>query len=517
MSYYFDEIRADKAVQFIERYVRHIEGDLAGQRIKLEDWQKNNIIRPLFGWRHRETGLRKYRKCYVEIPRKNGKSMMGAMIVLIMLMVDNEAGAQVYSAAGSRDQARVVFRMVKLIVEADPKLREMCQVFQNSIMFGDSYYKAVSKEGGTQHGFNSHCTIVDEVHVHKTRDLIEAHETSQGSRSQPLMFMITTAGDNRSLVCRDEHDYAKDVLSGKVKDDSYLPVIYAASPEDDPFIEETWKKANPNYGVSVKREFLAQEASRAKHSAAYLNSFKRLYLNVWTNASEAWIGDHDWSAAGHEFDIKQLEGKTCYLGLDFGQRSDASALCALFPWGEGFVSLNWFWLPTEQGDKNMKDYNRYYAQWVHDGHIVETPGRSTNQDYILRDVLALYEKYDVKYLAYDRYGLTEFMRKLELEGVSNMAPVSATAKDLSEIMEKFINMVMEDKFNHLNNPVLAWMVSNMEVREDVAGNILPDKRSGRAKIDGVLANLYALFAAVEDFKQEDEGGSYADSNEVIVI
>jgi len=498
--------------------VRHIEGELAGQRVKLEDWQKNDIISQIFGWRHTDSGLRRYRKAYIEIPRKNGKSMMGAMIVLIMLMIDGEAGAQIYSAAGSRDQAKVVFRMVKMIIEADPTLSQKCTVYQNSIMFGDNFYKAVSKEGGTQHGFNSHCTIVDEVHVHKTRDLIEAHETSQGARAQPLMFMITTAGTNESTVCMEEHDYAMSVLKGEVENDSYLPIIYAADTDDDPFKEDTWKKANPNYGVSVRKQFLELEAKRAESSVAYLNSFKRLYLNIWTNATEAYIADHMWTQSVWEFDLKEMRGHECIVGFDLGATSDLTALALQFWDGDRVTSVNYFFLPEVQGHDSMKDYNRYYHDWVKQGHIIEMPGNVRDDDWIVSKILEIVQDYDVKGIAYDPYQATNIANQLVKSGFdeNRIFSVRTGAKTIAEPTRILMEMVNRAEFNHLDNPVLRWMNNNVEIKLDNNGNMMPSKSKGKHKIDGILSNLYALTLKLE-MDKGNTGGSYLENSAPILI
>jgi len=515
-KYTYDEEKAGKVFAFVEKFIRHVEGEWAGKPMLLEDWQKHDILGPLFATVHKETGLRRYRRAYIEIPRKNGKSTLAAIIVIVMLMLDNEPGAQVFSLGGSRDQARIVFRMVRLMLEAHPALLKRVSIYQNAILHGNSYYKALSKESGTQHGLNAHCTIVDEYHVHKSADLRDTHATSMGTRRQPLLLHITTAGNNESMACREEHDYAKSVLNGQVKDESYLPVIYGASEDDDPLDIETAKKANPNFGVSVKPEFIKQEIERAKTSPAYLNTYRQLHLNQWVGASAGWIAGHVWKAAGHPIDEESLKGRKCYLGLDLGRKSDASALCLLFPDGDGFISINKFWLPEVQAAENMRDYNRYYAGWVVDGYIVETPGEVTDQTFIMADILRIYKDYDVQVLAYDSYAATELMANLQREGIDNVAPVLTRAKELAEVVEKMHNLVTNDKFNHGGNPVLAWMVDNTLMRRDAAGNELPDKGKGRHKIDGVIANLYSLYAAMEANKSDDED-TYLSNDEMILL
>ena len=252
-KYYFDQAAADKAVKFIETILTHTKGEWSWKPFLLETWQKEDIFYPIFGWK-RADGMRKYKTVYIEIPRKNGKSLMCAAIALLLLVADSEGGAEVYSAASDREQSGLVFEMAKAMVANNPDLQKILVPFRNSIHYAkyNSSYKAISADAHTKHGYNSHSVIYDELHTAKTRDLIDVLETSTGARRQPLVVMITTAGFDRQTVCWEKHEYARKVKEGIIKDETFLPVIYAADLSDDIFAESTWKKANPNYGISCR-------------------------------------------------------------------------------------------------------------------------------------------------------------------------------------------------------------------------------------------------------------------------
>ena len=259
MKYYFDKTSAHRAVAFIEKHIQHCKGELAGKPFLLEKWQKEKIIEPLFGWK-REDGTRKYRTAYIEIPRKNGKSSLCAAIALYMLYADGELGAEVISAAADRSQAGIVFEIAKAMVLGNKELSKRGKVFRNSVTLEhkNSYYKPISADANTKHGFNCSAIIFDELHAQKTRELFDVLTTSTGARRQPLTICITTAGYDKESICYEVHTYAQQVLSGAIKDESFLPVIFAAGKDDDWTKNSTWKKANPAYGTIRKDEYFAQ-------------------------------------------------------------------------------------------------------------------------------------------------------------------------------------------------------------------------------------------------------------------
>ena len=283
-DYWFDAEAAERPVQFIERFCSHVKGSQGA--FLLEEWQKNDIIRPLFGWK-RKDGKRKYRTCYIEIPRKNGKSNLTAAIALYLLLAENEAGAEIISAAGHRNQARIVFDIAAAMVGQNKSLASRCKTLQHAIYYKNSFYKSISAEARTKHGFNCSAVLLDELHTQPNRELYDVLTTSVAAREQPLVIMLTTAGHDRSSICWEQHEYARQVKEGSIVDPTFLPVLYGADPADDWTQEATWRKANPGFGTICKAEYFEQEVQKAKNVPSYLNTFLRLNLNIWTSAEQA--------------------------------------------------------------------------------------------------------------------------------------------------------------------------------------------------------------------------------------
>ena len=266
--------------EFFEKFLHHVKGEWAGDAFVLGDWERDRIIRPLFGWK-RPDGTRKYRKFYGEMGRKQGKSTIGAGHGLYLLFSDNEPGSEVFSLAADRDQASVIFDIARQMAEMEPELKSRCEIYRRSIVVPktQSSYHVLSADAPSKHGKNSHGILFDELHAQPDRELYDVMKSSMGARRQPLMIMFTTAGYDRTSVCWEEHEYAERVAEDPALDPSYLPLIYAVDEKDDWTDPETWAKANPNLGISVKLSYLEEECRRAKDSPAYQNTFRRLYLS----------------------------------------------------------------------------------------------------------------------------------------------------------------------------------------------------------------------------------------------
>ena len=347
--FWFDEAAAAKACEFFERFLRHAKGEWAGQRFALSEWQKRDIIRPIFGWK-RPDGTRKYRKVYVEVPRKNGKSTLGAGIALYLLFSDGEPGAEIYSAAADREQAAIIFDVARQMVEQDPDLRTRCEVFRRSIVVGKtgSAYHVLSADAPTKHGKNSHGVLFDELHAQPNRELYDVLKTSTGSRRQPLFVMFTTAGYDKTSICWEEHEYATRLLTGAIQDDTYLSIIYAADQDEDWTDPKVWARANPGLGESVKIQYLQDECPRAKESPAYQNTFPRLHLNQWTEQATRFLDMDAWDACAGQVDPAELEGCPCRAGLDLASTIDISAFVMCFANEDGgYTWLPFFCVPEE--------------------------------------------------------------------------------------------------------------------------------------------------------------------------
>lgn len=513
-EWYFDKKAADNAIIFIERHIRHVKGEWASginPTIKLEKWQKEEIIKPLVGWKSKKTGLRKYRYAYIEIPRKNSKSTLCAALALLFLALDNEEGKEVYSAAGDRAQAGIVFDLAKIMVQKDPMLSNMFTVYKHSIFRGADFYQAISADVGTKHGFNANIVIFDELHTQPNRDLFDVLKTSMASRRQPMFIMITTAGYDMNSICYEQHQYAKNVIDKVIEDDRFLPVIYAADPTDDPFSEATWKKANPNYGVSVKPDYIREEAEKAKKSASYLNTFLRLHLNIWTTVKERWITEIAWDNC-HGTVI--YEGEDCYGGLDLSSVSDVTAFTLVFRKADNkLYSINWFWLPEEKQKDSADKNNINYLQWVKNGLIKETPGNAIDYDVVFNDLCNIAKKYNIKETAYDPYNRVQIIPKLQDEGF-NLVEHRQGFVSMNVPVKTFETKVLNKQYIHDGNPVLKWMLSNCIIDTDTTGNIKVNRKRRNEKIDGIITNIMAVGLAEEQYEEKQ---SYLETEDMIYI
>ena len=531
-KYYFDEKAADSAVRYIEGNIRHVKGELAGKLLKLEEWQKNEIIRPLFGWKKRQDGTRKFSSAYVEVPKKSGKSFLAASMAAIFLDIDKEGGSEIVGVAWGRKQASLVFDATKEVIKKSPRLNKKCQVYRNTIQApdhigGTKKYHILSKEAGAEDGLNPQLAVIDELHEHKNSNVVEMVEKSMAARKQPLSFIITTAGSDLYGIGHQRHQYAIDVVKGIYEDDNLLVCIYGADKDDDPFSEETWKKVNPNYGVSVYKEAYEREAAKAKGSSASLNSFKRYYLNIWTQSADGWISDVVWKESSkykdkwtHRNDIEDelhklgLADYPCYGGLDLSSRSDITAFTLLWNIDGQFYSLNWFWLPEEKGSMSADTKNIQYREWVDKGYITETEGNVVDYDFVIHKIKELSEIYQIKSIAYDPYNSHHIVPKLDEIGA-----------ELVEFRQGFLSMnapskeleaaIMSKRFEHFGNPVLRWMAGNAEVATDPAGNIkiIKDRNRPEKKVDGIISNIMAYGLAIDPA----EKGSYLEEGELFII
>lgn len=525
---WFDAQAARRACEMAPRYFRHHKGRLGGQPLELEQWQKD-IIGTLFGWK-RPDGLRRYRSAYIEIPRGNGKSVMCAVIAGILIYLDDEPGAEVIGAAGSRDQAREVFDVFAKSVASSPALARISTQYKNSIVridsktgFSCAVYKVASAEAGTQHGGSAHGVIFDELHVQPDRELWDVYESSKIKRSQPLTAAVTTAGHDRESICWEQHEYAENVTSGTIRDRSFLPVIYAASPDDAWTAPETWRKANPNLGVSIMEGDLAAACEKAKTSPGYTNTFKRLHLNIWTDLETLAIPMEDWDrchplngetpAEWRERMLVALAGEVCYAGLDLASKIDVAALALWFP--ERRIVLPWFWVPSAAATKRAADPSNRgrYVNWIDAGFMLACPGVRIDQRMIRAKILEVREQFTLMGLAYDKWNAEALRIELESDGL-NVIEFGQTLSNFTDPTKELIASVADHSIDHGHNPVLRWMASNLSVYTDPNENIRPDKKHSADKIDGMVAWLMAWGEEIS--QSGDDGSGYYDAEENLV-
>ena len=490
-KFYFDKEAASKAIGFIETFCTHTKGELAGKPLLLEDWQKK-IIGDLFGWKQ-ENGLRKYRTAFIEIPRKNGKSTLCAAIGLYMLFADDERGSEVYSAAGDRAQAGIVFEIAKRMIITNPELTKRSKVFRNSITNESkgNFYQAISSDSKTKHGFNANCIIFDELHTQPNRDLWDTLLTSTGSRRQPLCIAITTAGYDRQSICYEVYDYAKKIKDEIIEDSSFYSSIYEADLDDDITDEEVWKKANPNYGISLRKEYMKRESQRAVDVPSYQNTFKRLMLNMWTDSQTAWIGAKEWELCQGDIDLKELKNKECWAGLDLASTRDISALVLLFKEDEKFIIVPYFFIPEDNAKKRSERDKVDYITWHNQNHLTFTNGDVADYNFIKEKIMELGNEFRIQSICYDRWNASQLVIDLTNEGVP-MEPFGQGFQSMAAPSKQLESLILSKQILHNGNPVLKWMISNTVMEEDAAGNIKASKKKSSEKIDGVVSLIMSL-------------------------
>jgi len=495
-DFYFDKKAAASAARFFERYLVHIKGKWAGEPFILERWQKDDIINPLFGCK-RPDGSRQYRTCYIEIPRKNGKSSLCSGIALYLLYADNEPSAEVYSAAADTKQAAIVFNVAKSMAMASRSLMSRGQVYRNSIFIPRtaSTYQVLSADAYTKHGLNAHGIIFDELHAQPSRDLWDVLATSTGARVQPLTVAITTAGFDRNSICWEMHEYARRIKEDVIKDDSFLPVIYAADEQDDWRSPAVWRKANPNLGVSISEDYLKRECDKAGNIPAYENTFRRLYLNQWTQQESRWIPMSAWELCGGAVIAEMLRGKPCYAGLDLSSTTDITALVLAFPISGAVKLLPFFWIPGDDLNERSRRDHVPYELWVKQGLINATAGNVIDYGFIVAKIAELRKQYVLKEIAFDRWGAAKIVQELTELGVT-VVPFGQGFASMSGPSRELLHLVLAGKLHHGGNPVLRWMADNAVVKTDPAGNIKPDKSKSTNRIDGIVATVMALDRAM---------------------
>jgi len=494
---WLDYDAAKKPMDFFEQYLCLIEGKGAGEVFHLENWQKA-IVGNLFGWK-RLDGTRRYRKSFVFVARKNGKTPLCAGIINYVAFCDGEPGAQIYSAAGEKEQAALVFRHAAGMISRNPILQSKSKIYRTfkSIEFGGgaNIYKALSADADTKHGLNAHLVVVDELHVQPNRDLVDTLTTSTASRTQPIEIDITTAGVyDPNSICYEHYDYACKVRDGVIDDPFFLPVIYEADKEDDWRDERVWHKANPNLGVSVSIDYLRQACKEAQDVPAKENAFRRLHLNQWTEQETRWLSLEKWQGClSKEVD---LTGAKCYAGLDLSTRKDLTAFVLFFYAGEKKYCVPYFFAPKEGAERRQRIDRVPYLQWAKDGFMTLTEGDTVDFDAVRAFINGLKKKYLIEHIVIDDWQASQIMNQLSSDGFS-VIPTRMGYRSFSEPTKALEELILNQKLAHFDNPVMNWCVSNVMIEQDAAENIKPSKAKSTERIDGVVALIMAIRAMVE--------------------
>jgi phage terminase large subunit-like protein len=489
---WFDEQAAQRVIKFMS-LLTQFEGKFHGKPLMLEPWQQF-IVANLFGWKW-EDGSRRFTESYIELARKNGKSTLGGGIADYMFAADGEYGAEIYSAATKRDQAKKVFEAGKYLLKnsTSKKLREMV-TFQNyNLHIEEKYskFEPLSSDHKRLDGLNPHCVIIDEFHAHPDNGVYSVMKSGMGARRQPLLFTITTAGFNRFSPCYNQRKLVENVLDGVIEQDNLFGMIYTLDEDDDWKDEKVWIKANPNMGVSVSEKWLRNEIERADADNTQLVPVMTKNLNVWTDAAETWIKDADWMACDIGA-LPDLTGKECYGGLDLASTRDITALVLQFPDVNGKRQiLPIFWMPEMNYQERVERDKVNYDVWIREGFIRITPGNVTDYDFIKADILKMAKQYQIRNIAYDRWNASQLVIDLIEEGLKmesfgqGYGSMSAPTKELNK-------MVLKKNLNHAGNPVLRWMCKNVSIKRDPADNIKIDKNAAQEKVDGMVALVMAI-------------------------
>lgn len=497
-GYRFDEWRANRICKFIE-FLPHIKGELEGQNIRLEPWQCF-VLTTAFGWVHAEgprEGRRRFRICYTEVPRGNGKSAISSAVMLYMLAADGEGGAEIYSAATTRDQAGIVFNDARAMLRLRPNICAKLGITVSKhaihVDASNSIFKALSSQTHSLDGKNVHAACLDELHAHKTRTTYDVLETALGKRQQSMLWNISTAGSDRSGICYEVRSYLTRVLSGAVVDNGFFGVIYTIDNGDDWTAESSWRKANPNWAVSVQPDMVAQLAAKAMQLSSATNNFLTKHLNVWVNADSAWMDMAAWQKCGDpSLSIEDFAHDDCIAGLDLASKVDIASRVIIFRRivddEPHFYLFARHYLPEAAVHSER---NSQYVGWVRDGWLTATDGEVTDIDLIERDLLADAMQYRVNEVAYDPFQATQLCNRLMANGIQ-MVEVRPTVLNFSEPMKEMDALVRSGRLHHNNDPVMTWMVSNVVCHTDAKDNIYPRKERPENKIDGVVAAIMAL-------------------------
>ena len=505
----FDADAAWRPCDFIEM-LPHIKGKWARERrrITLEPWQMF-ILTTVFGWVHRETGLRRFTEAYIEVARKNAKSTLTAGLCLFMLAADGEAGAEVYTAATTRDQARIVFDDAKAMAQREHEMRAELgiDVLQHALVVQDTASKLLplAAEGSTLDGLNVHFACVDELHAHKTRAVYDVLDTARGSREQPLLWNITTAGSDRSGICYERRTHITKVLDRVVNDDRQFGVIYTLDQGDDWQDERTWPKANPNYDVSVFPEVLRTACRKAQAMPSAQANFLTKHLNVWVNADSAWMDMATWQRCGDAtLTVERVKHLRAVVGLDLASKIDIAAGPLLFYDAQAdhyyLITRGRFWLPERTIELAT---NSQYAGWVEAGWLIATDGEVTDYD-VIEDQLRLDAAllHNLSEIAFDPWQATQLSSHMLEEGLP-MVEVRQTVANLSEPMKQLQALALQRKITHDASPAMDWMISNVVCHYDAKDNIYPRKERQENKIDGPVASIMGLGRLIAGKPEED--------------
>lgn len=507
-EYRFDEKRAARVCAFIEK-LPHIKGSKwAGRRLELELWQVFALT-TIFGWVD-QAGRRRFRRAYLEMPKGNGKSALSSGVALYMLCADNEPGAEIYSAATTRQQARIVFDVAQAMARKSPKLCEHFGAEVNahdiSVRSTNSKFSAFSSDANSVEGCNPHLVVFDELHAQPTRELYDNLETAMGKREQNLLWSITTAGNDRAGICYEVRGYTIKVLSRAITDENFFGLVYTVDEGDEWAEPASWVKANPNWGVSVSPDDVGQKAAKALQLASAQPAFLTKHLDVWVGAHSAWLDMVKFlKCADPELAHEDFLGQPCVIGLDLASKLDLLALVSIF-WKEISGKLHYYafgryWTPEARIEATS---NSQYRGWAIDGHLQVVDGETNDYGLVEEYIKELCGTFQVLELAHDPWQAHDTMTRLAQAGVT-VVQVPQLPKHLSQPMKDFEAAVYDGRFHYNGDPVLTWAMSNVVCKEDRNGNYFPNKETAENKIDPATALFTAMNGVSRNASLEPAG------------
>lgn len=506
-----------RAIQFFPDVLRLAEGEFAGKPFELGLWQKF-IIGSLFGWKSAD-GHRRFRTAYIEIGKGNGKSPMAGGTGLYMMNADGEIGAHCFAAAVTREQANILFQDAVKMVDASPAMTARItksgkrHVFNLANVSTGSFFRPVSSEGKGLDGKRVHFAALDEIHEHPTALVVDKMRAGTKGRRQALIFEITNSGYDRHSVCYHHHDYSRKILEGILENDQWFAYIChldvcqecrdagktlpSCEKCDQWTDEKVWIKPNPNLDVSITSKYLREQVREAQGMPSKENIVKRLNFCMWTEQAVRWLPMDKWDGCKGHVDKAILAKAACFAGLDLANTSDLAAMVLVFPDGEGYKLLPYFWVPEDTVRVRSEKERIPYDIWVREGFIKATEGAVIDYDVIRRDVNELAEKYSIQEIDLDPWNATQIRAQLEADGFQ-VVEIRQGFQTMSAPTKELERLIRAQLIEHGGNPVLRWNASNVSVRTDPAGNLKPDKERSIEKIDGITALINALARAMTE-------------------
>lgn len=464
----------------------------------LRDWQEG-IVRSIFD----DRGRPRYRKVFVALPRKQGKTELVAAILLYLMFGTGRRGQRIFSGSGDREQAALIYGAAASMIRQSAALSSHALAFDGYKRIAceplDGVYQALSSDAPRKHGLRPSVVLLDELHVFPNRDLFNALMTAFGATLDPLTLMITTAGFDRTSLCWEQWQYARGVRDGTIDDPTFLPILYEADPADDWTSEETWRKAMPALGDFCQLDFIREECRRARELPAYENTFRQLYLNQWTEQAVRWLSMAEWEACGEPFDPADLDGLPCYGGLDKAVTRDMCVYVRLFVAPDGtHYALAHGWVPEDGAwRKEHRNRDRYLA-WHRMGHLTFVPGEALDDRPMEEAIVRWEAEHPHRLILGDRAYATSFMGRLYNDHGLEVRGLPQGPVTLNEPMVKLEDLIARRKLRHGGNPILAWNAQNAVVRRQSTGLMQLDKAHATERIDGLAALLDALRGAIDD-------------------